>query len=491
MRARDDVKAIVLGCAGQTFIAGADIKEFDTGIGAARLSRGVPPDRGSPCRSSRPSTARRSAPAPRSRWPVTIASPPTAQAWACRSCRSASSGRRRHAAHAAPHRLADAADMMLSGRPMPAPQGKELGLIDEIVERRPHRRRRHVREATARAGQGPAPHARAAGTRRRERDADARGRRAQAAKIMRGRNSPARDCSRRCRRRPRSRSTQGSTSRRAISSELEQSLESRALRHLFFAEREARKIPGLPEGTTPRRSAASAIVGAGTMGGGIAMVFANAGIPVTLLDVEPGALERARQDQQELRALGVARQPAGRPDGRQRMRADHSRRSTTTALARRRPRRSRPCSRTWRSRRRSSRSSTRREAGRDPGDQHLDPGHRRDRRGHQAPAGRHRPALLQPRQRDAAAGNRARGEDRRRRARHRARSGKDIGKSRCRVEGLLRLHRQPHDGPLRARGRALLLEGATPQAGRPRARRLRHGHGHLAVYDMAGLDVGT
>ena len=78
---------------------------------------------------------------------------------------------------------------------------------------------------------------------------------------------------------------------RAISGELEKSLESRALRHLFFAEREARRIPGLSERTPRRPISQVGIVGAGTMGGGIAMVFANAGIPVTLVDAKPEALE--------------------------------------------------------------------------------------------------------------------------------------------------------------------------------------------------------
>src|SRR5256885_99106 len=56
--------------------------------------------------------------------------------------------------------------------------------------------------------------------------------------------------------------------------------QSRALRHLFFAEREAAKIPGLPPSAKARDIDTAVIVGAGTMGGGIAMSFANAGIPV-------------------------------------------------------------------------------------------------------------------------------------------------------------------------------------------------------------------
>ncbi|MEH3087457.1 MAG: 3-hydroxyacyl-CoA dehydrogenase NAD-binding domain-containing protein [Xylophilus ampelinus] len=68
--------------------------------------------------------------------------------------------------------------------------------------------------------------------------------------------------------------------------------ESRALRHVFAAERAARKIAGLPEGTRARPVRKVGIVGAGTMGGGIAMAFANAGIPVALLEAKQDALDK-------------------------------------------------------------------------------------------------------------------------------------------------------------------------------------------------------
>jgi 3-hydroxyacyl-CoA dehydrogenase len=74
--------------------------------------------------------------------------------------------------------------------------------------------------------------------------------------------------------------------------ELRNSSQSRALRYLFFAEREAQRIPGLPADVKPRDVRAAAIIGAGTMGGGIAMVFAGAGIPVTLIDTTDEALNR-------------------------------------------------------------------------------------------------------------------------------------------------------------------------------------------------------
>jgi len=67
---------------------------------------------------------------------------------------------------------------------------------------------------------------------------------------------------------------------------------SKALRYAFFAEREAARVPGLPKDTPRRTIKTAAVIGAGTMGGGIAMCFANAGIPVTVIETEEGALAR-------------------------------------------------------------------------------------------------------------------------------------------------------------------------------------------------------
>jgi 3-hydroxyacyl-CoA dehydrogenase len=68
--------------------------------------------------------------------------------------------------------------------------------------------------------------------------------------------------------------------------------ESRALRHAFFGERAAMKIPDIPDDTPVRPIKSAAVIGAGTMGGGIAMNFANAGIPVKLLEMKQEALDR-------------------------------------------------------------------------------------------------------------------------------------------------------------------------------------------------------
>ena len=68
--------------------------------------------------------------------------------------------------------------------------------------------------------------------------------------------------------------------------------ESKALRHIFMAERAASKIPDVPADTPQRATNSVAVIGAGTMGGGIAMNFLNAGVPVRMLEMKQDALDR-------------------------------------------------------------------------------------------------------------------------------------------------------------------------------------------------------
>ena len=79
---------------------------------------------------------------------------------------------------------------------------------------------------------------------------------------------------------------------REIFVELHDSSQSKAQRHVFFAEREVARIPGLPEDLPIRNIQSVGILGAGTMGGGIAMCFANAGIPVLLLDMKQEFIDK-------------------------------------------------------------------------------------------------------------------------------------------------------------------------------------------------------
>lgn len=82
---------------------------------------------------------------------------------------------------------------------------------------------------------------------------------------------------------------------------------SRALRHVFFAERAAAKIPGLPSDLTLREVATVGIVGVGTMGAGIALTFARAGFPVTLVEHDAEALERGQANIRRMLESSVQR----------------------------------------------------------------------------------------------------------------------------------------------------------------------------------------
>ncbi len=83
--------------------------------------------------------------------------------------------------------------------------------------------------------------------------------------------------------------------------------QSKALIHVFFAEREVAKIPDVPKETPVRPVNSVAIVGAGTMGSAIAMVFANAGISVTLKDSDQAALDRGLANIHKNYAISVQR----------------------------------------------------------------------------------------------------------------------------------------------------------------------------------------
>jgi 3-hydroxyacyl-CoA dehydrogenase len=85
---------------------------------------------------------------------------------------------------------------------------------------------------------------------------------------------------------------QGLQRERELFAELLTSPESKAQRYFFFAEREAAKIPDVPSDTAPKEVKKAAVIGAGTMGGGIAMNFVNVGIPVTVVEVKQDALDR-------------------------------------------------------------------------------------------------------------------------------------------------------------------------------------------------------
>jgi 3-hydroxyacyl-CoA dehydrogenase len=86
--------------------------------------------------------------------------------------------------------------------------------------------------------------------------------------------------------------SEGVIEERKLFMELMSGTQSKAQQYFFFAERKANKIEGLPDNTEPRPVRKVGVIGAGTMGGGIAMNFLSAGIPVTIIEMEQGALDR-------------------------------------------------------------------------------------------------------------------------------------------------------------------------------------------------------
>lgn len=106
---------------------------------------------------------------------------------------------------------------------------------------------------------------------------------------------------------------------RALFQRCYDSPQSKGLIHLFFAERTANKIPDVPRDTPVQAVDAAAVIGAGTMGGGIAMCFANAGIPVTLIEAGQEALDRGLETIQKNYAATVAKGRLSRDRMDQRM----------------------------------------------------------------------------------------------------------------------------------------------------------------------------
>ncbi len=97
------------------------------------------------------------------------------------------------------------------------------------------------------------------------------------------------------------------------------SSQSRSLIHAFFGERAVAKIPGLPKDVKPGEIARAAVIGAGTMGGGIAMTFANAGIPVIVKETSAEALERGMNTIRGNYAKSAAKGRLSQADAEQRL----------------------------------------------------------------------------------------------------------------------------------------------------------------------------
>jgi 3-hydroxyacyl-CoA dehydrogenase len=292
LRGKPDVKAVVLACAGKTFLSGGDMREFETGVQEPGYHEVLRLIEDSPV-------------------PVVAALYGTVMgggletAIACHY-RVAQEGTRlglpeitlgiipgAGGTQRMPRLigLEPALDMMLSAKPLSVAEAQKVSLVDTAVAADVTAAAvAYARELVA-AGKGP--------RRTRERTipgADKAGeiiaaRRAAAAKTFRNRNSynVLLDAVQAAAGLP---FDAGIKRERELSNQVERAVEGRAFRHLFFGERELRKIPGLPTDVQSRPIKKVGIVGAGTMGGGISMCFANAGIPVTIVDAKQEALDR-------------------------------------------------------------------------------------------------------------------------------------------------------------------------------------------------------
>jgi len=186
---------------------------------------------------------------------------------------------------------ARALEMMTSGAPVGGRQALEMGLLDELVAegaelraagvafaRRVLAEQRPLRRIRTQAVAGATP----------ELFADFRKKNA---KAFRGFDAPEAiiQCVEAAASLP---FDEGQAAERRLFKGLVEGVQSQAQRYMFFSERAAAKIDGLPEGTAARPVKKVGIIGAGTMGGGIAMNFLNRGIAVTIVETAQAALDR-------------------------------------------------------------------------------------------------------------------------------------------------------------------------------------------------------
>jgi len=184
-----------------------------------------------------------------------------------------------------------ALDLIASGDPIPAEAAKRAGFVDEVAEGD------HLAAAIAfaksKAGSGAPVKTRDRNEKiEAERNSSAfNDKREEIKKRQPGQHAPLRcvDAVEAAFRLP---FEEGLKRERQLFAEALQDHQSKALIHVFFAEREAAKIPGLGADVKPREVKTVGVIGSGTMGGGIAMSFANAGFPVLVLDRDQPSLSR-------------------------------------------------------------------------------------------------------------------------------------------------------------------------------------------------------
>jgi 3-hydroxyacyl-CoA dehydrogenase len=177
--------------------------------------------------------------------------------------------------------------MMTTGNPVPAEKALQLGLVDEIVQgdllegaiafAQRQTKTKRIRDMSVKVDGDPRQFFDKA--------------RAEVAKASRGFPAPLEivACVEAAATKP---FDEGRKEERQRFAGLVEGNESKALRHMFFAERQTSKIPDVPEDTPVRAIKSAAVIGAGTMGGGITMNFANVGIPVSIMDTSQEAVDK-------------------------------------------------------------------------------------------------------------------------------------------------------------------------------------------------------
>ena len=198
-----------------------------------------------------------------------------------------------------------AMEMIVSGRHVSAEEAKTLGIIDAIVPGT-DLRREAIAFAKTIADKRPLPRVR---DRKADVGADAGmfdAMRKSIAKKARNQQAPYHciACVEAAVSQP---FDEGVATEQRLFKELENADEAKALRYAFFAEREVAKIPGAPKDFKPQGVKSAAVIGAGTMGGGIAMSFADFGIPVKILDASREALDKGMQRVRDNYAVSVKR----------------------------------------------------------------------------------------------------------------------------------------------------------------------------------------
>jgi len=292
LTADPDIKAGVIACAGRTFMAGADITEF----GKPPLSPGLPDALDAIEASNKPIVAAIHGTALGGGLEVALAchyrvAVPSAKVGLPEvklGILPGAGGTQR-----LPRLIGveAALNIIVSGDPVPAPLAAKSGVIDQIIEGdltqgavafakdliARHAPARRIRDIHIDAGKLPAGFFDEA--------------RKRIAKEKKNLYSPQRivDALEAAVTLP---FDKGIERERLLFTQCMQNSQSKALQHVFFAERKAAVVPNLDKNVTKRDIKAVGIIGAGTMGGGIAMNFLNAGIPVTLLEMKQEALDR-------------------------------------------------------------------------------------------------------------------------------------------------------------------------------------------------------